>query len=72
MGPMPRLAPPPTAVADEEIDEALALMDVMTVDRLDNPAPADRYRDALAEVIAAQSEHRAPAPVGGVRRSGRW
>ncbi|CAL9631385.1 Ku protein [Streptomyces sp. enrichment culture] len=60
-----RLAPPPAAVGDEEIDEALALMDVMTVDRLDDLALADRYRDALVEVIAAKSEHREPASVGG-------
>ncbi|MER7832154.1 MULTISPECIES: hypothetical protein [unclassified Streptomyces] len=60
-----RLAPPPAAVGDEEIDEALALMDVMTVDRLDDLTLADRYRDALVEVIAAKSEHREPASVGG-------
>ncbi|MFJ9703370.1 non-homologous end joining protein Ku [Streptomyces fradiae] len=64
-----RLAPPPAAVGDEEIDEALALMDVMTVDRLDSLALADRYRDALAEVIAAKTEHRAPAGEGPEERA---
>ncbi|MEU3448840.1 hypothetical protein AB0H29_16725 [Streptomyces thermolilacinus] len=59
-----RLAPAPAAVSDEEIGEALALVNVMTVGRLDDLTLADRYRDALAEVIAAKSEHRAPAPAG--------
>ncbi|WP_228981405.1 Ku protein [Streptomyces sp. DH12] len=59
------LAPAPTDVGDAEVDGALALMDAMTVARLDDLDLADRYHDALAEVITAKADHRKPAPVGG-------
>ncbi len=40
-------------------------MDAMTVARLDDLDLADRYHDALEEVITAKAEDRRPAPVGG-------
>ena len=58
------LAPDTVDLSDEEIEGAIALMDSMTVDHLDDLELADQYRDALVEVIEAKAEHRQPQPVG--------
>jgi DNA end-binding protein Ku len=59
--PTPEMLPDPVQVSDEEIDRALALMDTMTRDDLDDPAFTDRYTDALAEIIKAKREEQ-PLP----------
>ena len=51
------LLPPAVAVSDEEIDGALALMDTMTREDLDDPQFRDTYTDALNEIIEAKREH---------------
>ncbi|MEU7501437.1 hypothetical protein AB0B52_31040 [Streptomyces griseofuscus] len=48
------LLPPPVQVSDEEIEGALALMDTMTVDKLEGPDFHDRYTEAIAEIIEAK------------------
>ncbi|MBT2439780.1 Ku protein [Streptomyces sp. ISL-36] len=58
-------APEKTNLSEEEIEGALALMDTMSVEHLDDLELVDHYRDALAEVIEAKAEHRAPKPVEG-------
>ena len=58
------LAPDAVDLTDEEIDRALALMDSMTVDRLDELDLVDQYREALVEVIEAKAEHREPKTIG--------
>ncbi|MFJ2841728.1 Ku protein [Streptomyces griseofuscus] len=55
------LLPPPVQVSDEEIEGALALMDTMTVDRLEGPEFHDRYTEAVAEIIEAKREEK-PLP----------
>ncbi|MYU24665.1 Ku protein [Streptomyces sp. SID8352] len=55
------LLPPPTEVSDEEITGALALMDTMTRDDLDDPQFRDTYTEAVVELIEAKREHREPA-----------
>ncbi|MFE9476305.1 non-homologous end joining protein Ku [Streptomyces griseofuscus] len=55
------LLPPPVQVSDEEIEGALALMDTMTVDRLEGPGFHDRYTEAVAEIIEAKREEK-PLP----------
>ncbi|AWT42537.1 MULTISPECIES: Ku protein [Streptomyces] len=55
------MLPPPVEVSDEEIDRALALMDTMTRDDLDDPDFRDRYTDAIAEIIEAKREDQ-PVP----------
>ncbi|MFJ2165130.1 Ku protein [Streptomyces griseofuscus] len=55
------LLPPPVQVSDEEIEGALALMDTMTVDRLEGPEFHDRYTEAIAEIIEAKREEK-PLP----------
>ncbi|MFE1230293.1 Ku protein [Streptomyces sp. NPDC058745] len=59
------LAPDAVDLTDEEIERAMALMDSMTVDTLDELELTDLYRDALVEVIEAKAEHREPQAVGG-------
>ncbi|MFH8939515.1 non-homologous end joining protein Ku [Streptomyces griseosporeus] len=59
--PTPEMLPDPVEVSDEEIDRALALMDTMTRDDLDDPEFTDRYTDALAEIITAKREEQ-PLP----------
>ncbi|MFE5297779.1 Ku protein [Streptomyces sp. NPDC056632] len=61
------LAPPETDVSEKEIEGALALMETMSVEHLDDLGSTltDHYTEALIEVIAAKAEHRAPAPVAG-------
>ncbi|MGW6414876.1 non-homologous end joining protein Ku [Streptomyces sp. NPDC055055] len=61
------LAPPETEVSEKEIKGALALMDSMAVEHLDDLGEdlTDHYTQALTEVITAKAEHRAPvAPEG--------
>ncbi|MEW2160592.1 Ku protein [Streptomyces sp. NPDC007189] len=48
------LLPPPVEVSEDEIDSALALMDTMTVDRLEGPDFQDRYTEAIARIIEAK------------------
>ncbi|MEU7088873.1 hypothetical protein [Streptomyces achromogenes] len=55
------LLPPPTEVSEEEITSALALMDTMTVDRLEGPEFTDRYTEAVAQIIEAKREDK-PLP----------
>ena len=59
--PTPEILPAQVEVSDEEIDRALALMETMSRDDLDDPAFADRYTDALAEIIKAKREEQ-PLP----------
>lgn len=55
------LPPPPVEVSEEEIEGALALMDTMSRDDLDDPEFRDTYTEAVAELIEAKREHREPA-----------
>ncbi|MER6030724.1 Ku protein [Streptomyces sp. NPDC001851] len=57
------LLPPPVEVSDAEIDSALALMDTMTVDKLEGPEFQDRYTEAIAQIIEAEREEK---PLPGV------
>ncbi|MFB7609946.1 non-homologous end joining protein Ku [Streptomyces gardneri] len=59
------LAPPVTALTDDEVEGALALMETMSVDSLGDLDVTDHYTEALQEVIAAKAEHRAPKPAEG-------
>ncbi|MEU7032756.1 Ku protein [Streptomyces sp. NPDC046237] len=59
------LAPEESDLSEQEIERALALLETMSVERLDELELTDDYRDALVEVIAAKSEHRQPKPVAG-------
>ncbi|MGW8768260.1 non-homologous end joining protein Ku [Streptomyces sp. NPDC055815] len=59
------LTPPATALTDDEIEGALALMDTMTVDSIGDLDVSDHYTEALLEVIEAKAEHRTPAPAAG-------
>jgi DNA end-binding protein Ku len=59
------LRPDETPLTEQEIEGALALLETMSVDRLDDLELVDHYREALAEVIDAKAEHRQPkAPEG--------
>ncbi|MFE9139425.1 Ku protein [Streptomyces sp. NPDC007355] len=67
------VTPPETALTEEEIEGALALMDTMTVGSITELDVTDHYTEAFHEVIAAKAEHRAPklvaeeaAPAGQV------
>ncbi|MEU2437339.1 Ku protein [Streptomyces rubradiris] len=53
-----QLLPPPTEVSHKEIASALALMDTMTVDRLEGPEFTDRYSGAIARIIEAKREEK--------------
>ncbi|MFD0142856.1 MULTISPECIES: hypothetical protein [unclassified Streptomyces] len=59
------LAPDTVELTDKELAEAMALMEALSVDRLDELELIDQYRDALVEVIEAKAEHRAPAAPEG-------
>ncbi|MFF7780433.1 Ku protein [Streptomyces tanashiensis] len=61
------LAPPDVDVSEQEIEGALALMDTMAVEHLDDLGDilTDHYTEALVEVISAKAEHREPATVAG-------
>jgi DNA end-binding protein Ku len=52
------LVPPPTEVSEQEIEGALALMDTMAADDLSDYH--DEYTEAIAQIIEAKREHRAP------------
>jgi DNA end-binding protein Ku len=54
------LLPPPVEVTDDEIDGALAPMDTMTRDDLDDEEFRDTYTEALGQIIEAKREHREP------------
>ncbi|WP_171109231.1 hypothetical protein [Streptomyces sp. N502] len=47
-------------MSDDEIEGALALMDNMTRDDLDDPEFRDTYTEAMEQIIEAKREHRAP------------
>ncbi|MCG0065981.1 Ku protein [Streptomyces tricolor] len=55
------LLPPPTEVTEEEIAGALALMDTMTIDKLEGEEFTDRYTEAVAQIIEAKREEK-PLP----------
>ncbi|MGW3209262.1 non-homologous end joining protein Ku [Streptomyces sp. NPDC001135] len=55
------LLPPPVEVSDEEIEGALALMDTVTVDKLEGPDFTGRYTEASAQIIGARREQK-PLP----------
>ncbi|MER5549915.1 Ku protein [Streptomyces sp. NPDC002589] len=59
--------PPPVQLEEDEIDEALALIEAMTLDSLVGPQFADHYTEALHAVIEAKQESRqlpeVPEPV---------
>ncbi|MFF4401658.1 hypothetical protein [Streptomyces sp. NPDC001480] len=55
------LLPPPVQVSDEEIEGALALMDTLTVDKLEGPDFQDRYTEAITQIIEAKREEK-PLP----------
>jgi DNA end-binding protein Ku len=57
------VAPPTVEIGDSEVDGAIALIDAMTTDTLEEFR--DEYREALEELIHAKAEHRQPVPVGG-------
>ncbi|MFE9045965.1 hypothetical protein ACFYOG_34355 [Streptomyces sp. NPDC007818] len=54
-------------LAEEEIEQALTLLDSMTVEHLAGLGDtlADRYTQALHEVIEAKAEHREPRAIEG-------
>ncbi|MFF0736930.1 Ku protein [Streptomyces chartreusis] len=55
------LLPEPVELTDEEIDGALALMDSMTREDLDDPEFRDTYTDAVAKIIEAKRDDK-PLP----------
>ncbi|MFD8047680.1 Ku protein [Streptomyces chartreusis] len=55
------LLPEPVELTEDEIDGALALMDSMTRDDLDDPEFRDTYTDALAQIIEAKRDDK-PLP----------
>ena len=57
------LLPPPAELSDDEIDGALALMDTMSREDLDDPEFRDTYTEALEQIIEAKREHREPPKV---------
>lgn len=67
------LLPPPVELTDEEIEGALALMESMTREDLNDPEFRDAYTEAIQQIIEAKREDRplpeAPAPAedsGGI------
>jgi DNA end-binding protein Ku len=54
------LLPPPVELSDDEIDGALALMDSMTREDLDDSEFRDTYTEAIEQIIEAKREHREP------------
>jgi DNA end-binding protein Ku len=54
------LYPPPVDVSEEEIEEALLLINRMTRDDLEGPDFVDHYTEALEKVIEAKREGLAP------------
>ncbi|MER5312660.1 Ku protein [Streptomyces sp. NPDC002773] len=58
------LKPEGSELSDDEVTGALALLDTMTVEHLDDLELVDRYREAVLEVIEAKAEHRQPRQTG--------
>jgi DNA end-binding protein Ku len=54
------LLPEPVELSDDEIDGALALMDTMTREDLDDPEFRDTYTEALEQIIEAKREGQEP------------
>ncbi|MEU0174096.1 Ku protein [Streptomyces massasporeus] len=54
------LLPEPVDLSDDEVDRALALMDSMTREDLEDPEFRDTYTEALEQIIEAKREHREP------------
>ncbi|MFD7324192.1 Ku protein [Streptomyces sp. NPDC059875] len=62
------LTPDDVDLTEKEIDEALTLLEAMSVERLadvDESALTDHYRESLLEVIEAKAEHREPKAAEG-------
>ncbi|QGZ53314.1 Ku protein (plasmid) [Streptomyces sp. QHH-9511] len=57
------LTPGESDISEQEIEGALALMDTMSVEHLDDLELTDHYREALAEILEAKAEDREPRPV---------
>ncbi|WP_079657376.1 hypothetical protein [Streptomyces sp. 3214.6] len=57
------MVPPPVQLDEDEIDEAVALIEAMTRDDLTGPEFADHYTEALHTVIEAKQEDRQPPEV---------
>ncbi|MFJ4623639.1 Ku protein [Streptomyces sp. NPDC088812] len=57
------LVPPPVEVSEEEIERALALMETMSRDDLDDPEFRDEYTEAIGKLIEAKRENREPPDV---------
>jgi DNA end-binding protein Ku len=55
------LLPEPVEVSDDEIEGALALMDMMSRDDLEGPEFEDRYTEAMAKIIEAKRQEK-PLP----------
>ncbi|MFF1739182.1 Ku protein [Streptomyces mirabilis] len=54
------VVPPPVTLDEDEIDEAMALIEAMTRDDLTGPEFTDRYTEALHAVIEAKQEDHPP------------
>ncbi|MEW2463162.1 Ku protein [Microbacterium sp. NPDC047426] len=54
------LLPEPVELSDDEIEGALALMDSMTREDLEDPEFRDTYTEAIEQIIEAKREHREP------------
>lgn len=54
------LLPEPVELSDDEVEGALALMDSMTREDLDDPEFRDTYTEAIEQIIEAKREHREP------------
>ncbi|WP_329375146.1 Ku protein [Streptomyces sp. NBC_01483] len=54
------VVPPPVQLDEDEIDEAMALIEAMTRDDLTGPEFTDRYTEALHAVTEAKQEDRQP------------
>jgi DNA end-binding protein Ku len=54
------LLPEPVELSDDEIDGALALMDTMTREDLEDPEFRDTYTEALEQIIEAKREGQEP------------
>jgi DNA end-binding protein Ku len=52
------VAPPEVELTDEEIEEAVLLMDRLSRDDLDGPEFTDRYTEAVEQLIEAKREHK--------------
>jgi DNA end-binding protein Ku len=59
------VVPPPVQLDEDEIDEAMALIEAMTRDDLTSPEFTDRYTEALHAVTEAKQEDRQPPRADG-------